>query len=95
MIKLSLNINKCIELDKDQRRKARVDRFAQLDTAFMQTLERGDTDAQALVVEAKQELRDITKDHHYSHCATLKEVCDCWPEDLLGPCPYHQPQDHD
>lgn len=93
-MKVYLNINRAIELDKDQRRKARAPLFQKLDVDAQRALEDGDTAALELVKEVKQILRDITKDSHYENCATLAEVCKCWPQGL-GPCPYpHEHYEH-
>lgn len=92
-MKVTLNLSKAIEIDKDQRREARGPLFEKMDVAALQCLERGDTEALALVQEAKQELRDVTANTHYQHCNSFEELCNCWPESTLGPCPYHQNHD--
>ena len=57
-----VNLTKAKEMAKDNVRKARTPKFAELDVAYLLADEAGDADAKAAVVVKKQTARDATAD---------------------------------
>lgn len=93
MSKVRLNLDKAKAIDIERRRQARAPKLAELDTAFIQALERNDNARRAELVTMKQKLRDITTDPKQIAAKSLDDVIAAWPEAELGPNPYTQPLD--
>lgn len=71
---ITINMNKAVEIRKDQLRAERAPLLDALDVQFQRALETG-ADTSSIVAE-KQRLRDITADPRLTQAAT--------PEDLLA-----------
>ena len=62
------------EIHKDNLRRERAPRLADLDVEFMRMLEQGDTAAQAAIAGVKQALRDVTADARIAAASTPDEL---------------------
>lgn len=85
---ISINLDKAREIHKNKIRAAREPKFAELDIAFMQTVETGDTKKRAVITQKKKALRDATKNPAIEEATLLDEIKAAWDEELLGPSPY-------
>ena len=85
---ISINLEKAREIHKNKIRIAREPEFAKLDTAFMRTVETGDTRKRAAITQQKKALRDATKNPAIEEATLLEEIKAAWDEELLGPSPY-------
>ena len=85
---ISINLDKAKEIHKDKIRAARASKFTELDIAFMQTVETGDTKKRAVITKQKQALRDATKNPAIEEATLVEEIKAAWDEELLGPSPY-------
>lgn len=73
------DIARCKGIHLDKFRAARGPKLAKLDVDFMRAVETADTEKQAEIATAKQELRDVTQTPLPD---TLEEIKAVWPEIL-------------
>lgn len=85
---ISINLDKAREIHRNNIRAARALKFIELDVAFMQTVESGNTKKRAEITKQKQALRDATKDPLIEEATLVEEIKAAWNEELLGPSPY-------
>lgn len=84
---IQINLNKALEIHKEQIRKKRNELFPILDVQFMKALEQGNSELAASIGAQKQTLRDIT-DIDITNVTSLDELKSMWDEELLGESPY-------
>jgi len=87
---ININIEKARDIHRDNIRRIRALELAALDTAYMKALESGDTAKQEEVRQKKQVLRDLPSCSGICTATTCEELCNHWPDELLGnrPNPY-------
>jgi hypothetical protein len=84
---IQINLDKALEIHKEQIRKKRNELFPILDVQFMKALEQGKSELAASIGAQKQSLRDIT-DIDITNVTSLGELKLMWDEELLGESPY-------
>jgi hypothetical protein len=84
---IQINLDKALEIHKEQIRKKRNELFPILDVQFMKALEQGNSELAASIGAQKQSLRDIT-DIDITNVTSLGELKLMWDEELLGESPY-------
>lgn len=84
---IQINLQKALDIHKQQIRKKRDLAFPELDIQFMKALEQGNSILANEIGVKKQALRDIT-DIDISNITTLEELKNLWNEELLGENPY-------
>jgi hypothetical protein len=81
---INFNMDKAKEIFRDKIRKARKEKFEELDYAFMRAVEIGDTEEQSRVSSEKQILRDAPADPDIDAATTVQELVSSWKTDILG-----------
>lgn len=84
---IPINLDKALEIHKEQIRKKREKLFSSLDVQFMKALEQGNSELTSTISFQKQLLRDATNIDSGS-ISTLTDVKSLWNEELLGETPY-------
>lgn len=84
---IKINLDKALEIHKEQIRKKRNELFPILDVQFMRALEVGNSELATSIGLKKQALRDIT-DIDISNITTLDGLKQLWDVELLGDSPY-------
>jgi hypothetical protein len=84
---LNINVNRALDVHKNQIRTKREILFKDLDVQFMRALEVGNTTLAAEIGAKKQALRDATNIDSGS-ITTLDEVKALWDVEILGETPY-------
>jgi hypothetical protein len=84
---LNIDVNRALDVHKNQIRTKREILFKDLDVQFMRALEVGNTILAAEIGAKKQALRDATNIDAGS-ISTLDEVKALWDVDILGETPY-------
>ena len=84
---IDINLNKALDIHKEQIRKKRVELFPKLDIDFMKALEQGNMELAATIGSKKQTLRDATNFDSGS-ITNLSDVKALWDVELLGETPY-------
>jgi hypothetical protein len=87
-MKIHINMNKAREIHRENLRRARAPKFAELDQEFQRELEKGQQANTQAIVAAKQRLRDTTADPRIDAATTPEALKAAWPTDLLGDSPY-------
>jgi hypothetical protein len=85
---IKINLEKALEIHKEQIRKKRNELFPVLDVQFMKALEKGNTELSTEIGLKKQELRDVTNIETGS-ISTLDDLKSTWNTELLGESPYN------
>lgn len=78
---IDIDMNHCREIWKDNLRRARAPKLAELDVAVMRTLEAGGSTAE--LTRRKQALRDVTKHPAIAAAATPEDLKQVWPDALI------------
>ena len=84
---LNINVNRALDVHKNQIRTKREILFKDLDVQFMRALEVGNTTLAAEIGAKKQALRDATNIDSGS-ITTLDEIKALWDVEILGETPY-------
>jgi hypothetical protein len=84
---LNINVNRALDVHKNQIRTKREILFKDLDVQFMRALEVGNTTLAAEIGAKKQALRDATNIDSGS-ITTLDDVKALWDVEILGETPY-------
>jgi hypothetical protein len=84
---LNINVNRAMDVHKNQVRTKREILFKDLDVQFMRALEVGNTTLAAEIGAKKQALRDATNIDSGS-ISNLSDVKALWDTDILGETPY-------
>jgi hypothetical protein len=84
---LNINVNRAMDVHKNQVRTKREILFKDLDVQFMRALEVGNTTLAAEIGAKKQALRDATNIDSGS-ITNLSDVKSLWDTDILGETPY-------
>ena len=84
---LNIDVNRAVDVHKNQIRTKREILFKDLDVQFMRALEVGNTTLAAEIGTKKQALRDATNIESGS-ITTLDEVKALWDVEILGETPY-------
>jgi hypothetical protein len=84
---LNINVNRAMDVHKNQIRTKREILFKDLDVQFMRALEVGNTTLAAEIGAKKQALRDATNIDSGS-ITNLSDVKALWDTDILGETPY-------
>jgi hypothetical protein len=84
---IPINLDKALEIHKEQIRKKRNQLFPTLDVQFMKALEQGNSEVATSIGLQKQALRDATNIETGS-IFTLNDLKALWDETLLGETPY-------
>jgi hypothetical protein len=84
---LNINVNRAMDVHKNQVRTKREILFKDLDVQFMRALEVGNTTLAAEIGAKKQALRDATNIDSGS-IINLSDVKALWDTDILGETPY-------
>lgn len=74
MAKIKINMNKAVEIRKQQLREARKPRLEMLDILYQRADEQNDTTRKAEIAAQKQALRDITKDPALEKAKTVDDL---------------------
>jgi len=84
---LNIDVNKALEVHKNQIRTKREILFKELDVQFMRALEIGNSTLAAEIGAKKQALRDVTNIVTGS-ISTLDDIKSLWDIEILGETPY-------
>lgn len=84
---LNIDVNRAMDVHKNQVRTKREILFKDLDVQFMRALEVGNTTLAAEIGAKKQTLRDATNIDSGS-ISNLSDVKALWNTDILGETPY-------
>ena len=84
---LNIDVNRALDVHKNQIRTKREILFKDLDVQFMRALEVGNTTLAAEIGAKKQALRDIT-DIDSGSITNLNDVKALWDVEILGETPY-------
>jgi hypothetical protein len=84
---LNIDVNRAMDVHKNQVRTKREILFKDLDVQFMRALEVGNTTLAAEIGAKKQALRDATNIDSGS-ISNLSDVKALWDTDILGETPY-------
>lgn len=84
---LNIDVNRALDVHKNQIRTKREILFKELDVQFMRALEVGNTTLAAEIGAKKQALRDATNIDSGS-IANLNDVKSLWDVEILGETPY-------
>lgn len=84
---LNIDVNRALDVHKNQIRTKREILFKDLDVQFMRALEVGNTTLAAEIGAKKQTLRDATNIDSGS-ISNLSDVKALWDTDILGETPY-------
>lgn len=84
MSKVTVDMTKAREIQKEKMRAARGPLLASLDVDFMRALESGDTALQEEIKAKKQALRDATNTPDLNRARTPEQLKTVWPEVLNG-----------
>jgi hypothetical protein len=77
---ITIDINSAKEIQRNKWREARINKFSELDLAFMRAIETNDTNKQLEIASKKQALRDVTLITLPDDLTNIKAT---WPE-ILG-----------
>jgi len=77
-----VDMNRARELWREVMRRARADRFAELDVQYMRAIETEDSAAASAIVKKKEELRGVTLLPDIDAATTPAELRSCWPDCL-------------
>jgi len=84
---LNIDVNRALDVHKNQIRTKREILFKELDVQFMRALEVGNSTLAAEIGLKKQALRDITN-IDISNITTLDDIKSLWDIEILGETPY-------
>ena len=84
---LNIDVNRAMDVHKNQVRTKREILFKDLDVQFMRALEVGNTELAAKIGAKKQALRDATNIESGS-ITNLNDVKALWDVEILGETPY-------
>lgn len=79
---ISVDMELAREIWRSKIRQARKPELEKLDISYMQMLEKGDIEAQATIVSAKQVLRDAPSDPAIEEATTPEELIEVQPANL-------------
>lgn len=84
MIKITIDMAKAVEIQKDKMRAAREPLLAALDVQFMRAVETENKALQLEITAKKQALRDVTNHPDFNRARTPEQLKRVWPEVLDG-----------
>lgn len=84
MIKITIDMAKAVEIQKDKMRAAREPLLAALDVQFMRAVETENKALQLEITAKKQALRDVTNHPDFNRARTPEQLKRVWPEVLNG-----------
>lgn len=79
---ITVNMKKARDVQRWQFRRVRKELLEKLDVDYMQAMEKSDTAGAKRIADAKQKLRDVTKDARLEAAKTPEELKAVWPEEL-------------
>tara|TARA_B100000242_G_scaffold53248_1_gene32003 strand:- start:171 stop:437 length:267 start_codon:yes stop_codon:yes gene_type:complete len=83
-----VDMAKAREIHKNNIRRARYEKLAELDIEFQRAIETDDSSKKSEVAAKKQALRDAPADSGITNATTDTELKAQWKTDLLGSSPY-------
>ena len=83
-----VDMAKAREIHKNNIRRARYEKLAELDIEFQRAIEADDSSKKSEVAAKKQALRDAPADSDITNATTDAELKAQWKTDLLGSSPY-------
>lgn len=78
-MKVKINIEEAKKIFKDKLRRARTEKFKELDIAYQRADEEGDDEKKKAIIKQKQELRDITELPAIKKAKNISQLEKAWP----------------